>query len=131
MSLCQCRTAKGHFFFALRDMRAAPMNAGGQFYAENKSVSCIRRFSPCWSTGPAGRCFNRGRLQRCGFSKGYRFAILTKPFTRWSNSPNCQVTGKKVRSWNVIFLFSHCPTPPDVFMILRKLPRHKDAIYDR
>ena len=57
--------------------------------------------------------------------------ILTKHFTRWSNSPNCQVTGRKVRSWNVIFLFSHCPTPPDAFMIRRKLPRHKDAIYDR
>lgn len=57
--------------------------------------------------------------------------ILTKHFTRWSNSPNCQVTGRKVRSWNVIVLFSHCPTPPDVFMIRRKLPRHKDAIYDR
>ena len=57
--------------------------------------------------------------------------ILTKYFTRRSNSPTCQVTGRKVRSWNVIVLFSHCPTPPDVFMILRKLPRHKDAIYDR
>ncbi len=57
--------------------------------------------------------------------------ILTKPFTRWSNSPNCQVTGRKVRSWNVIVLFSHCPTLPDVFMIRRKLPRHKDAIYYR
>lgn len=80
MSLCPCRTAKGHFFFALRDMRAAPMNAGGQFYAENKSVSCIRRSSPCWSTGPAGRCFNRGRLQRCGVSKGYRFAHSNQAF---------------------------------------------------
>ena len=39
--------------------------------------------------------------------------------------------GRKVRSWNVIVLLSHCPTPPDVFMIRRKLPRHKDAIYDR
>lgn len=57
--------------------------------------------------------------------------ILTKHFTRWSNSPTCQVTGRKVRSWNVIVPFSHCPTPPDVFMILRKLPRHKDAIYYR
>ena len=27
---------EGAFLFALRDLRAAPMNAGGQFYAENK-----------------------------------------------------------------------------------------------
>ena len=65
------------------------------------------------------------------FPKDIGSSILTKHFTRWLNSPNCQVTGKKVRSWNVIVLFSHCPTPPDVFMIRRKLPRHKDAIYDR
>lgn len=45
-----------------------------------RSASCIRRSSPCWSTGPAGRCFNRGRLQRCGFSKGYRFAHSNQAF---------------------------------------------------
>lgn len=65
------------------------------------------------------------------FPKDIGSPILTKYFTRWSNSPAFQVTGRKVRSWNVIVLFSHCPTPPDVFMMLRKLPRHKDAIYDR
>lgn len=27
-----------------------------------------------------GRCFNRGRLQRCGFSKGYRFAHSNQAF---------------------------------------------------
>lgn len=131
MSLCPWRTAKGHFFFALRDMRAAPMNAGGQFYAENKMVSCIRRSSPRWSTGPAGSCFTGEGCSDVAFPRDIGSPILTKHFTRWSNSPNCQVTGRKVRSWNVIVLFSHCPTPPDVFMIRRKLPRHKDAIYDR
>lgn len=95
-----------------------------------RSASCIRRSSPCCSTGPAGRCFNRGRLQRCGFSKGYRFAHSNQAFYPMVKSP-CLPSHRKVRSWNVIVLFSHCPTPPDVFMIRRKLPRHKDAIYDR
>lgn len=45
-----------------------------------RSASCIRRSSPCWSTGPAGSCFNRGRLQRCGFSTGYRFAHSNQVF---------------------------------------------------
>lgn len=45
-----------------------------------RSASCIRRSSPCWSTGPAGNCFNRGRLQRCGFSKGYRFTHSNQAF---------------------------------------------------
>ena len=46
MSLCPCREiinvtlpmsdGEGAFLFALRDLRAAPMNAGGPFYAENK-----------------------------------------------------------------------------------------------
>ena len=79
---------------------------------------------------PAGSCFNRGRLQRCGFSQGYRFAHSNQafyPMVKFHYLPS----HRKVRSWNVIVLFSHCPTPPDVFMILRKLPRHKDAIYYR
>ena len=45
-----------------------------------RSASCIRRSSPYWSAGPAGSCFNRGRLQRCGFSKGYRFAHSNQAF---------------------------------------------------
>ena len=83
------------------------------------------------AVGDTGAVLTGEGCSDVAFPKDIGSPILTKHFTRWSNSPNCQVTGRKVRSWNVIVLFSHCPTPPDVFMILRKLPRHKDAIYDR
>jgi hypothetical protein len=83
------------------------------------------------AVGDTGAVLTGEGCSDAAFPRDIGSPILTKPFTRWSNSPTCQVTGRKVRSWNVIVLSSHCPTPPDVFMILRKLPRHKDAIYDR
>ena len=83
------------------------------------------------AVGDTGAVLTGEGCSDVAFPRDIGSPILTKHFTRWSNSPNCQVTRRKVRSWNVIVLFSHCPTPPDVFMILRKLPRHKDAIYDR
>lgn len=86
---------------------------------------------PAGSRGLLGAVLTGEGRSGVAFPRDIGSPILTKPFTRWSNSPNCQVTGRKVRSWNVIVLFSHCPTPPDAFMIRRKLPRHKDAIYDR
>lgn len=90
---------------------------------------------PAGSRGLPGAVLTGEGCSDVAFPRDIGSPILTKHFTRWSNSTNCQVTGRKegrkVRSWNVIFLFSHCPTPPDVFMIRRKLPRHKDAIYDR
>ena len=86
---------------------------------------------PAGSRGLPGAVLTGEGRSGVAFPRDIGSPILTKHFTRWSNSPNCQVTGRKVRSWNVIVLFSHCPTPPDVFMIRRKLPRHKDAIYYR
>lgn len=86
---------------------------------------------PAGPRGLPGAVFTGEGCSDVAFPRDIGSPILTKYFTRWLNSPNCQVTGRKVRSWNVIVLFSHCPTPPDVFMIRRKLPRHKDAIYDR
>lgn len=83
------------------------------------------------AVGDTGAVLTGEGCSDAAFPRDIGSPILTKYFTRWSNSPTFQVTGRKVRSWNVIVLFSHCPTPPDVFMILRKLPRHKDAIYDR
>lgn len=80
------------------------------------------------AVGDTGAVLTGEGCSGVAFPRDIGSPILTKHFTRWSNSTNCQVTGRKVRSWNVIVLFSHCPTPPDVFMILRKLPRHKDAI---
>ena len=82
---------------------------------------------PAGPRGLPGAVLTGKGCSDAAFPRDIGSPILTKPF----NSPTCQVTGRKVRSWNVIFLFSHCPTPPDVFMIRRKLPRHKDAIYDR
>ena len=94
---------------------------------------------PAGSRGLLGAVLTGEGRSGVAFPRDIGSPILTKHFTRWSNSPTCQVTGRKegrkegrkVRSWNVIVLLSHCPTPPDVFMIRRKLPRHKDAIYDR
>ena len=86
---------------------------------------------PAGSRGLLGAVLTGEGRSGVAFPRDIGSPILTKHFTRWSNSPNCQVTGGKVRLWNVIVLFSHCPTPPDVFMIRRKLPRHKDAIYYR
>ena len=86
---------------------------------------------PAGSRGLPGAVLKGEGRSGVAFPRDIGSPILTKHFTRWSNSPNCQVTGRKVRSWNVIVLFSHCPTPPDAFMIRRKLPRHKDAIYYR
>lgn len=47
---------------------------------QNQIGQLYRRSSPCWFTGPAGSCFKRRRPQRCGFSKGYRFAHSNQAF---------------------------------------------------
>ena len=84
---------------------------------------------PAGPRGLPGAVLTGEGCSDAAFPRDIGLPILTKHFTRRSNSPNCQVTGRKVRSWNVIVLFSHCPTPPDAFMMRRKLPRHKYAIY--
>ena len=123
------------FFVVLEDIHTEGFAAAQHSLQGNAALPPAERAAAAipapLAVGDTGAVLTGEGCSDVAFPRDIGSPILTKHFTRWLNSPNCQVTGRKVRSWNVIVLFSHCPTPPDVFMILRKLPRHKDAIYYR
>ena len=80
------------FFVVLEDIHTEGFAAAQHSLQGNAALLPAERaaaiLAACrWLSEPAGSCFNRGRLQRCGFSKGYRFTHSNQAFYPMVKSP--------------------------------------------